>query len=904
MASRANGLIPTKLTQPSVPSGLVSRLRLHARLDAHTGRTILISAPAGCGKTALVVDWLEARGLDVAWLSVDRYDNDPIRFFNHLSASVAALAGPGAGRAASLLAALGQRSGPAPEVGDALAALGGDAVLVLDDIHELDEPRVLSRIEPLLGRADGPRLVLLTRVDPPLPMARLRVNGDLLELRERDLRFTIDECDSLFARLLPGGLSPALVRQLEQRTEGWAAGLRMAAIALHDTADRAAAVAAFAGSHRIVADYLVEEAIERQSDAVQRFLMDTSILERFTPATCIAVTEDADAATHLAAVEAASLFLVPLGHDRQWYRYHHLFRELLEFRLRRHWPDRVETLHRRASEWFEQAGDVNGALDHAARMTDGERLPELLDAHAFDIIARSELATLEQWVRRVRAPLSLPYPMLIIAIGWLRLLTERVPDLEQVLRTAESALARAGPDYDAARRQRAQVQLQVLRSFAARFAGRIEEALELSHAVLHDLPDGDAFTRGLMVFNVARLHMVLAEMEPAAQLLARSINDNLQAGNLYLVLVGLGQAATVRAQMDGVFRAREELNAAIAFAEQRHLTSLPAFSAVLYHLAHVELLADRLDEAEAAALRAVEIGRAGSFPEGHANGLLALVRIATARHRFEDAERHVTELAALAQDSNVVLLDTTVPLEQQRLALAREQARAGPPTAPLPTGGDERWTNVRELELILGLRQALCHGDDARAAALSSALLSEAEPRRRGVARCVALLGQALCPTEEDRWSLLDSALCSAAERGYVRPLLELGEPLRLLLQASLHHPLTASARALARSLLERFERSDQLERSERFERAIGPDPIAVGGALIEPLTAREEEVLGYLAAELSNKAIARAMFVSAETVKTHLKHVYWKLGAGSRREAVSRARELGLLRGRILPPK
>ncbi|HSJ15784.1 MAG TPA: LuxR C-terminal-related transcriptional regulator [Longimicrobiales bacterium] len=884
MTSIRNDAIGTRLIPPSLPLDLVSRPRLFARLDQSSARLLLISAPAGFGKTSLVVDWLAQRPSPVAWLSIDRHDNDPARFFKHLAAAVATLQLPATSGAAAVIETLAQRSGPVPELHEALAALGDDGVIVLDDVHELDAPGVLRGLQLLLEpRPSGPRMVLLTRVDPPFSLGRLRVSGNLVEIRERDLRFTRGECAALLASVVPGGLDPALVAVLEERTEGWAAGLRMAAIALHDTTDPVAAVASFAGTHRIVVDYLLEEAVERQNAAVQRFLLETSILERFTAETCAAVTQDAAAAAHLAEVEAANLFLVPLGADRRWYRYHHLFRELLEFRLRRLSPERPEELHARASAWFEGAGEVHSAIEHACRMEDRSRLLQLLDTHAMDIIARSELATLERWVAHLPAPLERPYPMLIVAIGWLRVLVERAPDLQALLAAAESALAASALGYDRARHWRARVQLDVLRGFAARFAGRFEEALEINRAVLAELPEEEAFSRGLVIYNQARLHMLRGEMLPAAQLLAQSFEYNLRSGNTYLVLTGLGQAAAVSAQREGVHRAHEQLDAAQVFAGQRHLTGLPAFSAVLYHLAAVAFLADRLDEAQIAGERAVELARSGNFPEGHANGLLTLARVAGARRRFDEARELLTELAALAQNRNIILADTTVALEQERLALRREAHRAGPLVERrAATAPDEGWTTALETELLLYLEQALRSGDHERAAGLGARLRTECEVRERGVALGVALVAEALLAESSSRWELLDRALGFAAVRGYVRPLLELGEPLRPVLQAALTRPLSAAARAHARLLLERLEPHESA--------AAQPS-----GMLLEPLTAREEQVLQHLCSDLSNKAIARQMYVSAETVKTHLKHVYWKLGATNRREALARARELGL---------
>lgn len=883
MATTQDRVTPTHLIRPSLPAGLIPRARLHALLDDPSWRLAVITAPAGFGKTALVVDWLERTTAQHAWLSIDRYDNDPVRFFNHLAAAVATLPSDAAARAAPLLRTLGQRSGPAPDVQEAIASLGPDTVLVLDDVHELEEGRVLDGLARLLEAAGtGPRVVMLTRVDPPFPFARMRVSGALREIREGDLRFTADECGRLLAGLLPSELPSALVEQILRRTEGWAAGLRMAAIVLRDAPDPGAAVRSFAGTHRIVADYLVEEAIGKRSERVQRFLMDTSVLDRFTPETCSAVCDEPDATAVLDEIESANLFLVPLGTDRRWYRYHHLFGELLRFRLERLRPGRAEELHRRASTWFERAGDMDAAVEHACRMEDRARLLELLDAHAFDVIKRSELATLRRWIEHVPAPLSQPYPILLAAIGWLRVLTRRAPDLEPVLGAIESALGRVGPDYDPERRRRAIAQLGILRGYEARFAGRLDEALEVSRAVLGEIPEGEVFSRGLVTYNLARVQSTLGEMHEASTLFEDSFALNLKAGTPYLLLTGFGQAATVRAQVEGVPAARDTLRIGLAFAEEHHLTGLPAYSAVLYHRANIEYLADRLDEAQEACERALELGRPDAFPEGYGNGLVIAARIATARGRLEDAAGLLTEAAAQSLNRNMILLDTTIPLERARLALA--DGVPGDPFGPLGgRSGGASWDTFAETETLLRVRHALAEGNTRSARELLSLLRRESERRGRGVALSVALVAEAMLPDCEDRWTALDEGLRFAAAREYARPIVDLGEPAREVLQAALNRPLSVEARAWAGWLLERFVERDG--RARHME-AVAP---------VEALTPREEEILSHLFAGLSNKAMARAMFISTETVKTHLKHLYAKLGAADRGGAVARARALGL---------
>ena len=883
-------LIQTKLHPPRVKAPLVDRARLWQRLDAHGGRIVLVSAPAGFGKTVLVGDWLSRQEGPRAWLSLDELDNDPSRFCAHLAAAVASLEVKGAPRAAELLEGLSPPDLSLPPAFlPAFLEMGPEPILVLDDLHELDSPQVLGVVEELVG-VDGPapRLVILTREDPPFTLGRLRVAGELLEIRARDLRFTEAETLDLFHRLLPGTLEPEQIRQLDERTEGWVAGLRLAAIALQDSADPRALVDSFAGQHRLVMEYLLEEALERQSPELQQFLLDTSILRRFTPDTCGAVTGDPRAREKLQEVERANLFLIPLGLQGEWFRYHHLFADLLRFKLEHQQGERVEALHRRASTWFDHQGDLASALEHAARMKDQSRLLELLDREVLGMIGRSEMGALRHWTGKVRDPFSQPYPMVICSIGWLRVITDRAPELEPILKAVSRAMDGAPPNYDPDRRRRAAFHMAMLSAYAARYARRYEEALRIAQDLQESLAEADPFTRGLLTYNTARVRMALGDMEAAAGLLDHAFNDHLRSGNLYLTLASLGRTAAVVAQTEGISPAMDSLAAARSFAEDRGLIRNPAYSIVLFHTGGVEFLANRLDLARKALEAALELAGPEDFPEERGNALVGLARVAVAQGRFQEAESLLVEATSLSQGSNMDLQDTTLELERKRLALAREAAGEGPPVSPLtPAPAEGLWNTTRETELILALQQAIQHEDHSLADELSQELQRESTARNRGPALCWALLGRALLgkgvePDADPRWERLDEALKLAATRGYVRPFLDGGPTIRDLLRAGLTRVPSSTGRTHARWLLDIM---DGESGSEERDGELG---------LLEPLTDREREVLALLFQGHSNKSIAQTIFVSVDTVKTHLKHIYDKLGVSDRNAAVRRAEELG----------
>ena len=924
------GVVDAKVRVPTPRLDVVDRPRLLDRLGDDRHRVVLVSAPAGSGKTVLILDWLRNGDRAVAWLSLDPLDNDPPRFFAHLAAALRRAGVDAFDRAAELLdSASPTGRGVGPELAAALAG-APDAVLVLDDVHQVEAPILLDVLGDLVTGAggSGPRLVLLTRVDPPLRLSRVRLSGELLELRQRDLRFTGDEAAALFSRLLPDGLDPDLVARLEERTEGWAAGLRMAAAALERVDDPAAAVDAFTGSHELMVDYLLEEALGRQEETMQRFLMETSILPRFTAATCRAVTGDDDAADRLAAVDEANLFLVSLDDRREWYRYHHLFAELLEFRLRRLMPDRTDPLHERASRWFEEHGDVQEALRQAAAMDDDTRLLELLDRYGYPILARSEFASFARWLEHVSDPLSRPWPMFLVAVAWFRFQTQRGPDLDALLGSIEAALEAVPDDYPEPRRREARMHLGALRAFALRIADRLEEAVEAGEEALEALPSGPIVVRGVLEFNMGAVHLRLANTARARAYLEEGFDKCLEGGAAYLVLASLAHLGYLASLTEGVTAARHRLESAVEFARERKLDALPAFAIVLYQLAQLEYLADELDEARTLLERAEALTRDERETDILANVLIHRARVEAAAGSLDVAEDCLTRATALAHGHNVKPFATSLDVERARLVEARSGRLQTPESAPPSVEPPDRWSSVREAETVLQLQHLIRLGRREDAAPLAARLREESEARDRGPALCVARLAEAaLAEDAAARHEALATGLALAARNGYVRPVLNGGEPVRALIEAGLKAaPLDPAVRAFAKDVLRRFPAPERAATPPGARSPDGPLPSAgaegsadasgAGGAeedgrvAREPaatvadrafhhdLTDRELETLALLTRGLTNKAMAKELYVSVNTVKTHLKRIYAKLDVSTRTEAARRARALGIVPG------
>lgn len=894
--ARGPQIIQAKLGVPRPRLDIISRPRLLARLDNNPARVVLISAPAGSGKTVLIQDWLRAAEAPAAWLSLDALDNEPARFLAHFGAALGLVDLPGMQEAAGAAEALARTGGdPVRSLLPALSRAEEDAVVVLDDSHLLEARALLELLEALVtGLRTGPRLILLSRVDPPLSLGRMRLSGDLLEIRQRDLRFSGEEAVELFHRALPVPLSPELVARLEERTEGWAAGLRMAAIALQQAEDPTAAAEAFAGSHELLADYLLEEAVRGQPPEIQRFLLETSILPRFNEEGCLAVTQDPGARHHLRAVDEANLFLVSLDSGQspdpteRWYRYHHLFAELLRFRLQESLPERVEGLHERASRWFEARGDVQEALAQAAEMENPRRLLELLDVHGYPILARSEFASFARWLEAVPHPLSQPYPMFLAAVAWFRAQTERSPGLDDLLGALEAAVQDPPPDYPPARLREARMHLTVLRAFAYRVTDRFRRALEAGEEALAELPPQAVTMRGIVAFNMGAVHLRLANMEEARSFLEGSHESCVKGRIPYLVLAGLGHMGNVSANTQGLPAARRRLESAVAFARERGLAGVPAFAIILYQLAQVHILAHELEEAREHLDHALELTRGERDTDIHANVLIHLARVAVGNGAFDEAEAHLTKASALAFSSNVKPYSTTLDVEWARLNEARHGRLQSPEEAPASAETSGLWTSWVEAETILQLQHCIQLGRHDEAEELARRLRTESEPRKRGMALCVAGLAQAALARDAGRRKeLLAEAVSLAAARGYVLPLVQGGPPARALLEAGLKHPLPSKAQAFVR---------------ERVLPLMPDDPAGAfphsAGAEEWDLTEKEVEVLGLLARGLTNAAMAKELFVSVNTVKTHLKNIFAKLDVGTRTEAVQAARRSG-----VLPP-
>jgi LuxR family transcriptional regulator, maltose regulon positive regulatory protein len=910
-------LLETKLYLPRSPRGLVSRPRLTERLERGAGsRLSLVSAPAGFGKSTLLAEWLaagpdgRAGGRTAAWLSLDRADNSPRTFWTYVVAALRTAA-PGVGTAAT---ALLQDPVQQPietvltTLLNDLAALSGDLVLVLDDYHLIDSVEVQAGMVFLLDHLP-PRLhlVLSGRSDPALPLARMRARGELVETRAADLRFTAEEAAGYLNEVMGLRLTADDVAALEGRTEGWIAALQLAALSMQGRDDPAAFIDGFTGDDRYVVDYLVEEVLQRQPEEVRAFLLQTSVLGRLSGPLCDAVTGRSGGRAMLETLERGNLFLVPLDDRRQWYRYHHLFADMLQTRLLDEHPDLAPDLHRRAGSWFDQHGEREVAIHHALAGKDFERAAELVERAIPTMRRHRREATLLGWLAqlpdelfRVRPVLSIGHVGALLACGETDGVETRLRDAERWLGAPEpgpgSADPVAGPvvlDDEEFRRLPSWV--AVYRAGQAMALGDPASTVTRARQALELLDRDDHLGQGAAAALLGLASWAGGDLDAAEQGYLDAMASLRRAGHaadllgcaIALADIRIAQGrlgAAMLVYQDGLRLASEQPGPALRGAADVHV----GISAL--HCEHGDLAG-----ATEHLLASQEFGEQNGLPRNPYRWCVAMARIrvgqgdpAGAVDLLDQATR--LYVADFYPDVRPVPASRArVWLQVGRLDDAVDWARR----QGLSAGDD--LTYLREYEHLTLARVLLArHRAGHAAGALEEAvgllerLLRGAEDGGRTGSVIEVLALQALAQQARgDLPAALDAlrrALLLAAPERYVRLLLDEGDPMRALLDA-VARPGTAAGHEGAAAYARRL--------SAGWRPA---ETTAAGQPLVEPLSTRELEVLRLLATDLGGPEIARTLVVSVNTVRTHTKSIFTKLGVNNRRAAVRRADELGLL--------
>jgi LuxR family maltose regulon positive regulatory protein len=912
-APERDRLLATKLHVPRPRPGFLARPRLTERLTEGTaGVLTLVCAPAGFGKTSLLGDWARRSRQPVAWLSLDGGDSDPARFWRYVAAALDELR-PGVGQRVDALFQGGQ-----PPLEAVLAVLVNQlveepdqVVLVLDDYQLVETPPVHDSLAALLERLPPQlRLVLASRADPPLPLARLRAGGQLVELREADLRFSSEETAALLGAAGGADLPEAAVAALGERTEGWAAGLQLALLSLQGHTDISAFVAGFSGSHRFVMDYLTAEVLDRQPEPLRTFLLETSLLERLSGPLCEAVTGRADSQELLEQAERANLFLHPLDEVRGWWRYHQLFADLLRARLAQERPERVEGLHRAAAAWHQAQGLADEAIGHALAAGDVTWAAQLIERQLDARLLRWEGVTLQRWLAAVPAELVHSRPRLALAQARLALISGQLEAVEGPLEAAEQALAIAADEpYEPSVGRAASMlanlpaAIALQRAGLAYLRGDADQMIASARRALAVLGEGEWMLESFTRWYLAEAEWLAGRLAEAEAAMASAIAGWRAASQrapaaAALGYYGLGLVQRDRGRLEAALATYRE---ALAVAADPDGPAPQVAGVARVGMAGVLYERDELDAALAYATDGIALCRQLVFTTPLANGLAILAWIRQHRGDRAGALDAIGEAERVQLSPAVVGLLNPAPVERARLALAQGDVDAAARWARARgLGAEDDPGYPREREYLVLVRVLLARQAPGQAQGLLERLHARAaaQGRTRSVIEVRALQALARAAGGDQAGALTDQAdaLALAAPEGYLRVFADEGPPMAALLRELVgrRQERSAAADAVPRDYLARLV--------EVFEQAGLPVrlPVRRGGVvvtgLVEPLSARELEVLRLVAAGAPNRAIAKQLVVTLDTVKRHVSNLFSKLEVANRTQAVARARELGLL--------
>lgn len=889
----ANALLTTKLHIPPLRSDFVPRPQLVARLQAGLSRKLtLVSTPAGFGKTTLLCEWLKEKKLAAAWVALDEGDNDHGRFITYVMAALRAL-NMGLDEH---LQAISQAAAQGVPLESPMAALLNDfaalptgtapVILVLDDYHVIHNPAVHTSMAFALDYIpDSIHIVIASRSDPPLPLSRLRARRQLNELHAPDLRFTRAETETFLNQSSGLTLSPAQVSALDDRTEGWAAGLQLAALALSGHSDIDRFVRDFTGSHRYILDYLADEVFSRQSPETCDFLLKTSILERMTAGLCDAVTGQNNGRAMLNRLERENLFIVRLDEQGQWYRYHHLFADLLKNRAEQFPAPELAELHHRAALWLEAHKQSFEAIEHALAAQEYDLAIGMMVNATPALAMRSEIGTMLKWLETLPREMSLSNPRIPLMFAWAHFFMTDIDAVEPHLRAAlrtlglEPETVESWPANLPSQVGEMLAQVFALRTFVSVNHGKPEQGIRLAREALSHLPAGEKLGR----------FAVLAALGDAC----RDADNFTAASQAYSEALAMAEAldqypasltmrmdlARLRVKMGQLRHAETICREVLAWGGERYHPLFPVAQA--YTLLG-DLLRERndLDAAEQILAASIRQCEWAGYQRYLVFSLVSLARLKAAHGEIQAVEQAL-ESARRAATSGSELLRAWV--EQFRVRLLKS--------------GETDWLAVHplaEAEVIFqredeALTLARIHLERARRSRASDPqavyrflerMLTSAQQSARAGSVIEILLLQALAlqllKRTPDALQKFQRALTLAEPEGYVRLFVDEGAPVAELLQLAIQHDLHAEYASRLLALLP------------------GSQPQA--GNLSEALTEREAEVLHLLATGLSNQEIAEKLVISLSTIKTHITRIYSKLDVTSRTQAIVRARELKLI--------
>jgi LuxR family maltose regulon positive regulatory protein len=869
----------------------------------------LLSAPAGFGKTTLVSEWLAGCRLPVAWLSLDEGDNDPVSFLVYFVSALQTIA---ANIGAGLLSVLQSPQPPPVEsvltaLLNEIAALPHNFVLVLDDYHVIDSKPVDQLLAFLFEHLPPQmHLVIATREDPDLPLARLRARGQLTELRAAGLRFTPAEAAEFLNHMMGLDLSPENITALETRTEGWVAGLQMAALSMQGHHDASGFIQSFTGSHRFILDYLVEEVLQRQPERVSSFLLHTSILDQICGPLCDAVTGQRDGKEMLKIIERGNLFAIPLDHQRQWYRYHHLFADVLQEYLIGTQPEQLPILHRRASEWYEKNGLLHDAIRHALAARDFERAAALVELAIPETRRNRRGAAITElgWLKalpdeliRFRPVLCVDYAYALFGAGEVEGVEPWLRDAERWLNTTPGTAGMVVGDEDQFRRLPGLIAL--LRAAWTLARGDMPATAENARRVLALAPEDDHLMLGGAASQLGLVAWAGGDLDAACRMIADGMQHVRLAGYISSAIGASITLADIQIAQGRLHEAMTTYERGLQWAEEPGAPVQRGAADMYVGMSALHYEHNDLQTAMQHLLTSQALGELAGMPQNPYRWCAAMARIRQAQGDLDGA-LDLLDQAGRLYDGNfspnvrpLVTRKARLWLAQGRLGEALGWAREQGLSVDNELGYLQEFDHITLVRLLLVLYQ----GDHASrtlqdATGLLERLLKAAQERGGNGSVIEILVLQALAyHAQHDLPSALQplqKALTLAEPQGYVRMFVDEGSSMMQLLRE-------ASARKIMPGYTGRLLADLEAQPARDSGASSLPTPLAVQ-PLTEPLSQRELEVLRMFKTELSGPEIARELVIALSTVRTHTKSIYNKLNVNDRRAAVKRAVELNLI--------
>ncbi len=903
-------ILATKFNIPRIRTHIVPREGLILRLkDGLKCKLTLISAPAGFGKTTLIGEWARSLDRSVGWLSLDESDNDIIHFLSYF---IVALQSVNEDIGQDELKRL-RSPHPLPieetliAIINQINALSEEVVLILDDYHLISTSSIHEAVAYFLDHMpENVHLVIISRADPPLPLARLRGRGEIAEFRQNDLRFTIDEAADFLQEVMEVGIDLEDVRALNSRTEGWVAGLQMAAVSLQGQEDVSKFVRIFTGSNRYILDYLIEEVLQRQPRSIQQFMLQTSILDRLNSLLCDAIVSeigDWRLETHdplqspvtdlrsqviLEHLESSNLFIFPLDDNRQWYRYHRLFRDLLRKHLQQLSPDLIPDLHRRAADWFEEAGMLSDAIEHALAAQDFDHAAQLVEQVAEEILMRSEVGTFARWLEKLPEETLDGHPHLILYHTWCLIVTGASNDvIERQLRNIDEINGVLS------------ARVAAIRAYLAIYQGDLSSAWELSHVAWERLPEDDLFLRGILslIFGISLL--AKGDVEAGIESLSDVFQASQEVDNVMVGTITISHLARLRMRAGELKEAHDMYQRAIDLARDENGQTLPIAGEAFMGLGEIWLQKNDLVKAEEFILKGIQHTEAWSDVAA-LEGYLALARVRQAQNRGAEVAPLVEKARELAvQFKTTTLDDIMVDLHEVKLFLAQgdlEAAIAWIEERNVENFlGSEQWVeqtgnfhdHLRKYELIILSRVLIAKGESQRALEILIPLLEAMKELRRVDLVLEVLILQAIARQADGNFEAamlsIEEALSLAEPGGFIRIFINEGTVMAKLIYEASQREISPE---YCGKLLSAFPDPTQNDVPSR----------TIDAEWVEPLSPRENEVLCLIAEGLSNKEIAERLFLSLGTVKVHTRNIYGKLCVSNRTQAVAKARSFGIL--------